>query len=129
MSEIFTKKGELRKRAPKRYECKSCGYQTSSPKTLKMGYVSIWVCNKCGGKIKEREVYVEWQKRTTGQWDMENKIVEYIKKNNEVSKSQLSKHFNDEDDFIFHKALGDLVHWGKLKVAKNDEEIIYKINS
>lgn len=128
MSEIFTKKGELRKRAPKRYECKSCGHKTSSPKTVKLGGIGFYVCRMCGGSIKERDVYIEWEKRTTGQWNMENKILEYIKKNNEVSKSQLSKHFNDEDEIIFYKALGELVYWGKLKVAKNDEEIIYKIN-
>lgn len=127
MSEILTKNGELRKRPPKKYECKSCGHHTSKPKTVKLNHVSFYVCDQCGGSLNLRQEYIIWYKRKTGQWDVEKKIIKTIAREVKVSKKELEKYFESKNKFLFDAALNDLVFNEVLNVEQHEDDLIYTL--
>ncbi|MEM4994833.1 hypothetical protein WKH56_19925 [Priestia sp. SB1] len=133
MSEIFNKNGSLSKRAPKKYECKDCQHITSKPATLKTAFAKFNICDACGGSLKKRDVYIEWDKRSTGQWEMEEKIIAYVKEKEEVSKDNMTDYFEERKNrsfpvvSIFSKTLGDLVWNGKLKVRREEGKVFYSL--
>lgn len=129
MSEIFKKNGELKARPPKKYKCGSCEHITSKPRTIKTAFAGFYVCDVCSGSLKERNEYIEWMKRKTGQWDMEILILKAIERKGEVSKEYLEMKFANYDQNTFHKSWGELVYNGVLKVNKTNGQFYYRIAS
>lgn len=129
-SEIFNKDCSLKKRAPKQYECLNCFNKTSNPKKIKFGFASIYMCNKCSGTIQQRKEYEEWSKRTSGQWDMEEKILNYLKRNRLCSKKEIFDGLciTPKEKFIFDKSFSDMCYQMKLDIIKiNEDERVYRL--
>lgn len=128
-NEIFTKKGELRKRAPKRYECRHCGLLTTKTASVRVPFAVFAVCPACGGPIKERKVYKEWYKRNTGQWEVEQKILELLSVKGPMSYEEVSQHFPEVDEDLYSQSFADLCYWGKLSIDKTSDTVMYSIKN
>lgn len=125
--EIFTKTGKLRKTAPKRYECKDCGTHTTKTSSIKTEVAVFRVCPSCGGTLIEREVFTEWSKRNSGQWEVEERILEVLGTHGAMSKPELEKHFTDVDKHLFNSTFSSMCYWGELNIDKSARPIVYNV--
>lgn len=128
--EIFTKAGTLRKTAPSRYECKHCNKTTTKTNSLRTSLETpmsavFSVCPSCNGPLKEREVFTEWTKRNTGQWEIEERIVGFLTVNGPTSKQEIDNHFKDVDRNLYSTSFGSLCYWGQLAIDKTNKPIMY----
>lgn len=60
--EVYTKSGELRKKAPKDYICTRCEDKQSSFSAgkIKLPFATFLCCRKCGGKLESNPAVKEW---------------------------------------------------------------------
>ncbi|MGG1650518.1 hypothetical protein ABHN03_25355 [Paenibacillus sp. NRS-1775] len=129
MSELFTKSGVLKARPPKKYECRECGNIDSKTASIKMPGITFAACKACGGSVKERDVHKEWQKRNSGQWDIEKEMLEVVESEGYVERSNLLKRFNTHQRWLVETSLGSLVWNHILKVYKEDGQYYYILNN
>jgi hypothetical protein len=122
--ELFTKCGALKKRPPKQYCCKSCGHTSTKTFKVRMIGITFATCEKCGGTISEREVYKEWEKRRSGQYDVEMEILSRLTGEEKTIK-ELSSQMLHVKDWLFSKSFSDLCYWGKLNINKEYDPIKY----
>lgn len=127
MSELFTKSGSLKARPPKKYECRSCGHINTKTASIKMPGITFGACSACGGSVKERDVHKEWQKRKSGQWDIEKEMLEVVKTEECIERSILLKRFNTHQKWLVETSLGDFV-WNRiLEVKKDSDQYFYSM--
>lgn len=129
-NEIFNKNGSLKKKPPQKYMCKNCDHVSSKVSSRKLNNMSFYVCSACGGSIKEREEFKEWNKRNSGQWDMEEKIIEYLRKNRTSSIDEIYEglQIGVRDRFMFDHTFADLCYHSKLDVIKIEENFrVYRL--
>lgn len=59
--EVYTQKGELRKRAPKKFVCRTCGHKMNQTGNIKLPGVTFHACKNCNGsKIDPNSSFKEW---------------------------------------------------------------------
>lgn len=130
--ELFTQKGELKKREPKRYRC-HCGHEFSKTKLVKLPGITFGVaaCDKCSGKGKESDSYSVWKRMVNNQIEQEDFILKTVQKHPSISKEELEILIKGQFKKDTH-ALGHLVYFGYLKVddeKRNQHgQIEYTIN-
>ncbi|MNM57963.1 hypothetical protein D3C81_691820 [compost metagenome] len=125
-SELFTKEGRLRKVPPKRYECIQCGQISSKTK----GGYSRRYCTKCGSFVITRQVYEEWHKRNSGQWDMELNILKCLEQKRLCTKDELYESLNVDikSRFIFNESFSNLCYLRNLLILKTaGDGYVYRI--
>jgi hypothetical protein len=45
---------------PKRYECRDCGFISNRTRSIKFPNMIFATCYRCGGRLVEREEWLEW---------------------------------------------------------------------
>lgn len=126
-SEIFKKDGTLRVNPPKKYECTKCGTITSKPATLKTIGISFYVCNKCTGRIQERNEYIEWKKRRSGQWDVEQQILFVLSDNLPRGKEEIQTLVKSTSKQVFEDAFSQLCYCSKIKIHNSEGKLTYSL--
>ncbi|MEC4565434.1 hypothetical protein L8C07_05710 [Paenibacillus sp. CMAA1739] len=129
MSELFTKSGALKARPPKKYECRSCGHINSKTASIKMPGITFAACSACGGSVKERDIHKEWQKRQSGQWDIEREMLEVVESEKYVERSVLLNRFDKQQKWLVEASLGDLVWNHILEIKKENGQCYYSLNN
>lgn len=126
-AELFTKSGALRKTSPKKFECNSCSHISNRTRSIRMGFVTIGVCTECGGSVKKRAIFLEWQKRQSGLWDTEIDLLNLIQKRGKVSYEELFTLLPSIPRHLTSQALGNLMYWEKIHLLR-DGEIDYYLS-
>ena len=52
-----------KEKRPKRFECLSCGFVSDRYKQMKFPSMSFAICFKCRGKLKEREEWIDYNRK------------------------------------------------------------------
>lgn len=131
--ELFTKKGVIKKTAPKRYQC-ACGHAFNKTKTVKIGGLGFGVplCSGCGQRVKEAVSYAVWQRLVNGQVEKEDVLLELVSAHTTILKDELLKLAEEQVPNVKGNALGFLVYYGYLKVNEEKRDrwnmIEYSIN-
>lgn len=132
--ELYTKRGELSKREPKKYQC-SCGHPFFKLKTtLRLPGITFAspICEQCGKKAKENIAYNIWKRMENHQLEQEDFILNTVAERTVIEKKELESLLAEQFQETT-QALGTLVYFGYLIVdaQKRDEEgvVEYRINS
>jgi len=132
--DIFTKRGELIKREPKKYQC-DCGHSHSTLKTtgfiMGMGFASSQ-CPKCGKRGKDNVSYNIWKRMINNQIREEDFILNIVLKEKTITKERLQTLLHEKFGKVSH-ALGTLVYFGYLHVDSEKRDnlgvVEYSINA
>ena len=131
--ELYTNKGELRKREPMRYKC-DCGNSFSEMKKVNYnGYVIMYpICNLCGEKANLSTSYKVWKRMVNKQIEQEDFILKVVNNNPFITKTSIQRlmKMQFENDV---NALAHLVYFGYLKVNEEKRDRLdileYTVNS
>ena len=121
--ELYTKRGELIKREPKKYKCKNCGDEFSKTEKVTLSGITFGfkTCDKCGHKGEDSISYNVWVRMKKDQVQQEDYILNEIAARGTILKDELqdllNSKFNNKTD-----ALGTLVYFGYLIVDKEKRD-------
>lgn len=122
--ELYTKRGKLIKREPKKYECTNCGNKFSKTRDVTLGGIGFGFkdCDKCGHKGVDSKPYNVWVRMSKGQIKQEDYILNEVKFRQKVLLDDLQEtlklRFDNKTD-----AIGTLVYFGYLEVNKEKRDI------
>lgn len=130
--DLFTKKGTLVKREPKKYFC-SCGHEFSKTSSIRYSGITFGskTCSNCGKRSVESKSYNVWKRLKLGQIEQEDFILNVVKNEGTIRKEKLENllknHFKETSN-----ALGTLCYFGYLHVDTDKRDnhgiIEYSIN-
>lgn len=131
--ELYTKKGELSKREPKKYICE-CGHAFN--KTQKLNFPGIGfaipVCTECGNKGKASTAHGIWKRMKNRQIEQEDYILEVVTERSSIQYEELEQIMRARFEGYSGEALRYLVYFGYMNVDKelrdNQGIVVYSIN-
>jgi hypothetical protein len=96
------------------------------PAIMKVIGATFLVCHECFGRIQERSVYIEWNKRKSGQWDTEQQILSMLNDGIARTKDEIQSNIKS-DKWIFGNAFSDLCYHQKISIHNEDGIFTYSI--